>query len=703
MNPFLLFLLLATLCFSQNLSDFIVIDQFGYREQAKKTAVIRAPQIGYDAPSSYVPGAEFQIIDDVSGEVAFSDAPTAFNSGQTDAASGDKIWYFDFSSVTKPGRYYVLDKTNDLRSFSFSIANDVYNNVLKAAVKMFYYQRAGTNKPKEYAGETWADGFNFSQDAQSRDFFDSTNLAKVRDLSGGWFDAGDYNKYTKWTADYVENLLLTFEENPDAFTDDYGIPESGNGIPDILDEVKWGIAWLLKMQNEDGSLLSVQGLSGGKSPPSTVTGRSYYGPPNTVATFGTAKALATAARIFGARGEIDYAQKLKEAALKAWNWGEANPNVIFHNNCGEDWDKDLCPDYDSRGLAAGDQEAVDSWDRVENRISAALALYELTGEEIYLQIFEDNWTEFPLSAWGAIMQQYRYQQHMLLIRYLASSYGKSNIKSAIRSLFTTAFAKSISNSNHFGEAFKSDGYRSYIYDYQWGSNKIKADHGLTYYKWNIVDPSKDYKDAAEDYLHYIHGVNPFNMVYLTSMKDYGASKNVTVIWHDWFPENITPAPGYMPGGPNENYSRDECCNTSCTWPNLDAMCQMDVPLSDPPTKMYRNFNAGWPANSWEVTEPSNGYQTSYIALLSKFVEKKGITPVKKQNNVQNFKVVQNKNSLQIFGGQSLQVSIYSPNGKLLLREHGNGTLNVNLQRFPSGVYIARISDGSIKENRLIAR
>ena len=81
-----------------------------------------------------------------------------------------------------------------------------------------------------------------------------------RDVSGGWYDAGDYNKYTNWTAEYVVDLLRAYRERPEIWTDDYDIPESGNGVPDILDEVKWGLDWLVKMQDDDGSLLSIVGL-----------------------------------------------------------------------------------------------------------------------------------------------------------------------------------------------------------------------------------------------------------------------------------------------------------------------------------------------------------------------------------------------------------------------------------------------------------
>ncbi len=110
---------------------------------------------------------------------------------------------------------------------------------------VFYAQSLWRRILRAKKGETWADGFNFSQDEYTRLFSAKNDSSTEKDLKGGWFDAGDYNKYTKWTADYIETMLLTFEENPEVFSDDYGIPESGNGVPDILDEAKWGINWLL--------------------------------------------------------------------------------------------------------------------------------------------------------------------------------------------------------------------------------------------------------------------------------------------------------------------------------------------------------------------------------------------------------------------------------------------------------------------------
>lgn len=144
---------------------------------------------------------------------------------------------------------------------------------------------------------------------------DSTNASLERDVSGGWFDAGDYNKYTDWNGNYVETLLMAYFDRPKAFTDDYNIPESGNGIPDILDEAWWGLEHLLRIQNDDGSILSVIGESS-MSPPSAATGRTYYGEPNATAAYSAAKAFAYGAKmakIF--KGDSSY-RKLYNAAVK---------------------------------------------------------------------------------------------------------------------------------------------------------------------------------------------------------------------------------------------------------------------------------------------------------------------------------------------------------------------------------------------------
>jgi endoglucanase len=151
---------------------------------------------------------------------------------------------------------------------------------------MYFHQRAGFKKTAETAGSDWADAASHmgpGQDPQtcpwqSRRQLSNSEASQIKDLHGGWFDTGDYNKYTSWTAHNAIVLLRAYSENPTAFRDDSGIAESGNGVPDILDESQMALDWLARMQNNDGSLPCVQGLDQA-SPPSPATGPSYYAPP----------------------------------------------------------------------------------------------------------------------------------------------------------------------------------------------------------------------------------------------------------------------------------------------------------------------------------------------------------------------------------------------------------------------------------------
>ncbi|HXX68654.1 MAG TPA: cellulase N-terminal Ig-like domain-containing protein, partial [Polyangiaceae bacterium] len=93
----------------QPVSPFIVVDQFGYRPSAEKVAVLRNPQVGFDSSMHFTPGATYALVDAHAGNsTVFEGSPSAWNSGATDGSSGDQAWWFDFSSVTAPGEYYVL-------------------------------------------------------------------------------------------------------------------------------------------------------------------------------------------------------------------------------------------------------------------------------------------------------------------------------------------------------------------------------------------------------------------------------------------------------------------------------------------------------------------------------------------------------------------------------------------------------------------
>ena len=617
----------------------IVVDQFGYPTKATKIAVIRDPQMGYDNIVSFAPGTTYAVVDKSTGKIVKTGPPVAWNGGATDEVSGDKAWWFDFSDVEIPGTYTVVDIDKGLRSVEFEIDDGVYRNVLKQAVRMFFYQRAGFQKTAETAGSNWADAASHmgpGQDPQTRPWrgkpgikrlvkglFES-DISEIKDLHGGWFDAGDYNKYTSPAARNIIVLLRAYSENPKAFGDDTGITESGNGVPDILDEVKWGLDWLVRMQNTDGSLLCVQGLDHA-SPPSTAVGPSYYGPATTAASLMGAAAFAYAANIYSARSEADlraYGNDLATRAKRAWDWAALNPNVLYYN-------KD--------GLASGQQE-MDDAHRMFAKLEAAVYLYELTGDKGYKGFVETKYNAI-VPDWGPNQWQTDEQEALLYYTRLP------RISAQVRSEILTKFARSVTG--HPDQlpmiTNNKDPYRSPIKDYIWGSNSSKVSQArlfqLLVMFGNDAATAAKADSAAMGYLHYIHGVNPLGLVYLTNMKVAGAEHSASTMWHSWFAHSSArwarvseakpgPPPGHLVGGPNPSFSLDKCCTAAngtadyqCHGSATFSLCsnRYAPPRGQPPLKSYLDFNEDWPANSWQVTEPATGYQARYILLLARYV------------------------------------------------------------------------------------
>jgi hypothetical protein len=619
-------LLLTAESFAQTVSGYIIVDQFGYVPDAQKIAVIRDPQVGFDENGSFTPGQTYIVVNAITGVHALSGTPVSWESGATDVSSGDKAWHFDFSPVAEVGRYYILDVENNARSYEFEIAPNVYNDVLKQAMRTFFYQRAGYAREALYAGAAWADGASHIgplQDKNCRLFSDRNNPSTERDLSGGWYDAGDYNKYTNWTANYVVEMMKAWLEKPNAWADNYNIPESGNGIADILDEAKWGIDFLLRMQQPDGGVLCIVGESHA-SPPSSATGQSLYGPATTSASLNAAAALALGSKVYRAINMLPYADTLMARAEKAWNWAESNPAVIFNNNSTENG---------SAGLGAGNQEE-NEYSRFVSKLEAACFLFDVTQDVDYRNYFDDNYQDVHMIQW-TFAYPYEPIAQDLLLYYTLSENATPSVSDDIRNVYRNAM---LTNDDNFPAWYSvKDPYMAHLEAYTWGSNAQKGAQGAMYYnmKYFGLDTlsDKDAVDAAQGYIHYIHGVNPLNMAYLSNMYAYGGDNTVNEFYHSWFSNGSAkwdrvgtslygPPPGFLTGGANPSYDWDNCCPGGCGSSDNNAAClseNISPPKNQPWQKSYKDFNTSWPLNSWEVTENSCGYQVNYIRLLSKFV------------------------------------------------------------------------------------
>ena len=626
-----IFALTISACLIQNtasaappvVDNHIKVDQFGYRTADKKIAVISNPVTGYNSSSPFTPGSNYQVRRWSDDAVVFSGSPVIWNSGATQSQSGDKAWWFDFTSVTTPGSYYVFDVSMNVGSYKFEISDQVYSDVLKQAARVFYYQRCGTPKAAPYAQTGWTDAachIGALQDTDCR-LYNNTAPSTSKNLSGGWHDAGDYNKYVNFAFEPVIDMLLAYKENTIVWNADLNIPESGDGIPDILNEIKYELDWLLKMQNSNGSVLSIVGVTNfaEASPPSADNNPRRYGPASTSATFTASALFALGAIQFNSIGQTAYANTLLTASVNAWNWATANPNVTFYN---------------SGTIGAGEQE-VGSYEKFFRQMAASVFLYALTGNSSYKTFFENNYTQMHLIQWTFVYPFENSAQNIML--YYSNLGG---VTSSVANAIKSAYKNSI-NSNTFDNlpAYlnKTDAYRSHLPDqnFTWGSNTTKARAGIMF--TNMITYNLDssnnvnYRQAALGYLNYFNGINPTAFCYLTNMESYGAENSVNEIYHAWFKDGSAlwdrvgssvygPAPGYVPGGPNPYYSLDGCCPSGCS--PYNSLCNTSLvtpPLGQPIQKSYKDWNTSWPQNSWTITEPAIYTQASYVRLLSNFV------------------------------------------------------------------------------------
>lgn len=682
--------------FSQVLQENIKVDQFGYRPHDTKVAIISNPVAGYNGNQNYQPGTDkFQIRVANTGKVVYRGEIISWNDGQTHLQSGDKVWWFDFSDLNEPGYYYLYDSVKFVRSHVFQINENVYSQILKQAIRFYYYQRCGTAKEIPYADAKWQDEachIHDNQDINCRLVTDKDNANLTKDLSGGWHDAGDYNKYTTFTFATLHNLLFAFEENPEVFTDNLNIPESGNGIPDLLDEIKWELDWLLKMQLDDGSLLSKVSVTRHQavSPASNDLSPRFYGEASVSATATSCSIFAHAYLIYSSINDAEmttYAQKLLDAAQKAWSWLQANPGLSTYANEGFE--------------SANPERAAYDHDRL--RDVSALFMYLATGDLVQKEYFEHNYDQFHSLQWGYWYPFEKIYQDALLT-YSQMPDADPEIKATI----IDSYVNSVTNGDEFYGAVsaKTDAYLAYLKDndYVWGSNRVKSAAANMIYKLSVFDPAsaENYRMAALDYLHYLHGRNAIGTVMLTNMYEFGADNSANEMYHNWFGHDTEydnalnsvkgPPPGFLTGGVNKNYQPA----AEYTGPRLAP------PLSQPVQKAYRDWNTSWPENSWEITEPAIYYQAAYIRLLSKFasgtildVNEPVITHLNKEigNQIKLYpNPVDDFLNIKINRRQKINFSIYNGYGQQVMQQEIHGHSQIDLSGFKPGVYFLTLQN-----------
>jgi hypothetical protein len=378
-------------------------------------------------------------------------------------------------------------------------------------------------------------------------------------------------------------------------------------VPDLLDEIRWELDWLQRMQYQDGSVaLKVGEIKDNRAaPPSGDEAPRFYVPACSSGTIAAAGMFAHGAYVFGKIPALSQsAAALRTRAVAAWRNYQASPKQTACDT----------------GVVHSGRADWNEADQNAEAVVTAVYLYALTGEAPYGDFVKAHYREtkpYFDSGWS----RYNSQQGEALLFYTSLPEADPAVKKA---LLADKLADMNSGNHIYGFVPDDDLYRAYLHDqqYHWGSNQPRANYGNTNVDALIYEPSLShdaatYRTRALELLHYFHGVNPFAMVYLTNMYDYGATRSVNQIYHMWFAHGTRwgdalesecgPPPGYLPGGPNASAAQ---------W----VPKSIAPPTGQPPQKSYKDWNAVWPDSSWVVSEPAIYYQAAYVRLLSYFAQ-----------------------------------------------------------------------------------
>jgi hypothetical protein len=356
----------------------IQVNQVGYAPGAAKFAYVGG-WLGTAGPLP-LDAERFEVVDQL-GRVAY-EGPLALRRA-ADPWSGNDVYEADFSVLARPGRYRLRVAGVGV-SDPFDIHGRVYDGVYRRVARLLYHSRNGTPIERPWADPEYerAGGIPGAMDASIHPRVRDSVLGPGpgdptrRDVRGGWFDAGDYGQYVTNAAPVWYVVAAALDLAPENFRDgDLGIPESGNGIPDVIDELEWGMDWALTMQAADGGVfwrLASRRWDDGL--PATVSEPRLLAERTTHATAVFAAMAAINARLLRPM-RAERADRLLRAAESAWRFVEDRPQYPAE---GERF-------VNPEGVAAGeypDRSARDA------RAWAAAELFRTTRERAYLEAFD---------------------------------------------------------------------------------------------------------------------------------------------------------------------------------------------------------------------------------------------------------------------------------------------------------------------------
>ncbi|MDQ0408021.1 glycoside hydrolase family 9 protein [Streptomyces sp. NPDC000349] len=464
-----------------------------------------------------------------------------------DASSGQNVHSIDFGGHRKRGEGYTLTADGET-SRPFDIGTAAYERLRTDSAKYYYTQRSGV---------AISDGLRPGYGRPAGHVGVAPNLGDTEvpcqpgvcdyslDVSGGWYDAGDHGKYVVNGGISTWELLSTHERSLHARTGEpaklgdgtLDIPESGNKVPDVLDEARWELEFLLKMQVPEGQPLA--GMAHHKIHDEQWTGlpllpsddpqKRELHPPTTAATLNLAATAAQAARLYRSY-DRDFAAKALDAARTAWAAALAHPDVLAD---------------ESDGIGGG--AYPDS--RVDDEFYWAAA-------ELYLTTGERDFKEYVLNSpvhtadifgpigfdWARTAAAARLDLATVPNRLPGRDEVRRSVVRGADGYLATLRA------HPYGMPYAPDGN---LYD--WGSSHQVLNNAVVLAAAYDITGGSKYRDGAVQSMDYILGRNALNMSYVTGYGEVNAH-NQHSRWyaHQLDPALPSPPDGTLSGGPNSS-------------------------------------------------------------------------------------------------------------------------------------------------------
>lgn len=471
-----------------------------------------------------------------------------------DPLAGENVYVLDFTETVSEGQYVLVGPKEESPETSdhFVIKKRIFSDVHDAMIKAFYYQRCGCALDPKYAGMYHHKACHTAPSVVWGE------PGKIKTALGGWHDAGDYGRYATPGAVAVAHLLYAYEMYPNAFENELNIPESGNGVPDVLNECRYELEWLLKQQCRDGGVYHKQTAwrHCGFVMPEDDHDQFYFYPVSSMAVGDFCAVMAQASRVY-AKYDAEFAEKMAKAAWLSYQWLQKNPDPVFFKNpedsyTGEYGDRS---DTDERMWAEVEMTLLAQREKkdVKEHVSRTVECFEK----------EENITSF---GWGNV-SGFATMAVLLHGRILFAEDFVKTLEDKV--LMEADKLLDIQKKNAFGLCMEP-------FHFGWGSCLAVTNRGILFalsyeiLKGKEPEKIKIYEETVKNHMDYLLGKNASGYSFVTGFGDH-AYKNphLRTTAADGIED---PMPGWVSGGPNVHYK--------------DGLAKQLVPEGTAPMKSY---------------------------------------------------------------------------------------------------------------------